>query len=81
VERGRRVYDIPSIPRPVYDVTGAGDTVIAVMALAVAAGATLAEAANLANVAGGCVVLKFGTAVITPDELRAAVRESNEGQR
>ena len=65
----------------VADVTGAGDTVIAVMALALAASATLVEAANLANLAGGCVVLKFGTAVITPDELLTAVRESNAGQR
>jgi rfaE bifunctional protein kinase chain/domain len=79
VERGRRIYDIPSIPRPVYDVTGAGDTVIAVMALALAAGGTLSEASNLANVAGGCVVLKFGTAVISPDELLAALREGNAG--
>ena len=73
---GARVLEIPSVPRPVYDVTGAGDTVIAVMALALAAGASLREAAELANLAGGCVVLKFGTAVITPAELRAALRES-----
>lgn len=73
VEPGGRMHEIPSVPRPVYDVTGAGDTVIAVMALALAAGASLMEAASLANVAGGCVVLKFGTAVITPDELREAL--------
>lgn len=79
VERGEGLRDIPSIPRPVYDVTGAGDTVIAVIALALAAGASLEDAANLANVAGGCVVLKFGTAVITPDELLAALREGNAG--
>jgi bifunctional ADP-heptose synthase (sugar kinase/adenylyltransferase) len=75
VQAGGRVYDIPSVPRPVYDVTGAGDTVIAIMALSLAAGASLTEAANLANLAGGCVVLKFGTAAITPHELLAAVRE------
>lgn len=67
------VREIPSFPRPVYDVTGAGDTVIAVMALALAAGASLPDAASLANVAGGCVVLKFGTAVIAIDELIAAL--------
>jgi rfaE bifunctional protein kinase chain/domain len=73
VEPDGAVREIPSHPRPVYDVTGAGDTVIAVMALALAAGAPLPDAASLANVAGGCVVLKFGTAVITLDELVAAL--------
>jgi rfaE bifunctional protein kinase chain/domain len=73
VEPGGAVREIPSLPRPVYDVTGAGDTVIAVMALALAADASLPEAANLANIAGGCVVLKFGTAVIALDELMAAL--------
>ena len=81
VETGGRVRDIPSVPRPVYDVTGAGDTVIAVMALSLAAGASLVEAAHLANIAGGCVVLKFGTAVIAPDELLDALREDHTGQR
>ena len=73
VEPDGAVREIPSRPRPVYDVTGAGDTVIAVMALALAAGASLPDAASLANVAGGCVVLKFGTAVIAVDELTAAL--------
>lgn len=77
VECGGRELNIPSLPRPVYDVTGAGDTVIAVMALALGAGASLADAATLANVAGGCVVLKFGTAVLTPGELLKALRESS----
>jgi len=77
VEAGGRLHDIPSVPRPVYDVTGAGDTVIAVMALALAAGGSMREAATLANLAGGSVVLKFGTAVITPDELLAALGERN----
>lgn len=76
VECGGPEVNIPSLPRPVYDVTGAGDTVIAVMALALGAGAPLAHAATLANLAGGCVVLKFGTAVLTPDELLKALRES-----
>lgn len=58
----------------VADVTGAGDTVIATCALARAAGATFAEAARLANFAGGLVVMKRGTATISADELRAAVR-------
>ena len=57
----------------VADVTGAGDTVLATFALALSAGATPIEAALLANFAGGVVVMKMGTAVVTPDELRAAV--------
>jgi D-glycero-beta-D-manno-heptose-7-phosphate kinase len=57
----------------VADVTGAGDTVLATFALALSAGATPLEAALLANFAGGVVVTKMGTAVVTQDELRAAV--------
>ncbi len=74
VESDGGVREIPSHPRPVYDVTGAGDTVIAVMALALAAGASLTDAASLANTAGGCVVLKFGTAVIELQELLSALQ-------
>ncbi|RMH23370.1 MAG: hypothetical protein D6696_00805 [Acidobacteria bacterium] len=59
----------------VADVTGAGDTVIGTFALALAAGATPLEAACLANYAGGVVVMKMGTATLTRDELRAAVRQ------
>ena len=57
----------------VADVTGAGDTVLAAFALALAAGAAPLEAALLANFAGGVVVMKMGTAVVTPEELRAAI--------
>jgi rfaE bifunctional protein kinase chain/domain len=57
----------------VADVTGAGDTVLATFALALAAGGTPLEAALLANFAGSVVVMKMGTAVVTPEELRAAV--------
>ena len=57
----------------VADVTGAGDTVLATFALALAAGATPLEAALLANFAGSVVVMKMGTAVVTPAELSAAV--------
>ena len=59
----------------VADVTGAGDTVIATFTLALAAGATPAEAARLANCAGGIVVMKHATATVSAEELRAAVRE------
>jgi len=57
----------------VADVTGAGDTVIGTFALALAAGATPLESALLANYAGGVVVMKMGTATLTPDELRRAI--------
>lgn len=58
----------------VADVTGAGDTVIAVFTLALAAGATYPEAAQLANYAGGIVVMKRGTATVSREELLAAIR-------
>ncbi len=64
---------IPARARDVYDVTGAGDTTIAVLTAARAAGAPLAAAACLANLAAGIVVGKLGTAVTTRDELAAAV--------
>jgi rfaE bifunctional protein kinase chain/domain len=57
----------------IADVTGAGDTVIATMTLALAAGATFEEAARLANYAGGIVVMKRGTATVSADELRGAI--------
>ena len=57
----------------IADVTGAGDTVIATMTLALAAGGTFEEAAHLANFAGGIVVMKRGTATVTADELRMAI--------
>ena len=58
----------------VADVTGAGDTVLATFALALASDAAPLEAALLANFAGGVVVMKMGTAVVTPEELREAVQ-------
>jgi D-beta-D-heptose 7-phosphate kinase/D-beta-D-heptose 1-phosphate adenosyltransferase len=60
--------------REVYDVTGAGDTVLATLALAVAAGASLRDATVLANAAAGVAVGKLGTATVTPAELLAALR-------
>lgn len=64
---------IPAAAREVADVTGAGDTVVATLALAIAAGATLVEAAVLANHAAGIVVGRFGPATVSPDELMAAI--------
>jgi rfaE bifunctional protein kinase chain/domain len=62
--------------RQVFDVTGAGDTVLSVLALASAAGATLSDAAFLANAAAGVVVSKLGTATVNPKELLHAVEEA-----
>ena len=64
---------LPATAREVADVTGAGDTVIATLGLALAAGATSAEAARLANYAAGVVVGKFGPATVGPDALLKAV--------
>lgn len=74
-EKGGAVHDIRSEARPVYDVTGAGDTVLAVLALAFSSGAKMMDAARLANVAAGRVVLKFGTAEIRPEELLMAISD------
>jgi rfaE bifunctional protein kinase chain/domain len=68
-ERGRRPVHIPTAAREVFDVTGAGDTVVATLSLALAAGARLSEAAALANHAAGVVVGKVGTATATAREL------------
>jgi D-beta-D-heptose 7-phosphate kinase/D-beta-D-heptose 1-phosphate adenosyltransferase len=63
---------LPAAAREVADVTGAGDTVIATLALALATGADLVEAATLANAAAGISVTKFGPSAVTADELRSA---------
>ena len=62
--------------RQVFDVTGAGDTVLSVLALASAAGASLPDAATLANIAAGVVVSKLGTATVSPQELQHALDEA-----
>lgn len=68
-----RSLRIPAVAREVYDVSGAGDTVTACVAVGLAAGATVEEAAILANYAAALEVAKPGVAIVTPDELRAAV--------
>ncbi len=62
-------HDLPAAAREVSDVTGAGDTVTATIALGLAAGASLLDAASLANHAAGIVVARFGPATVSPDEL------------
>ena len=69
LEEDGTLRHIATAAREVYDVTGAGDTVIAALALALACGATLHEAAVIANHAAGVVVGKVGTATLTMDEL------------
>lgn len=77
----------PTVHIPIYgsdqiaDVTGAGDTVMATLTLALAAGGTFEEAAHLANYAGGIVVMKRGTATVSRDELRAAVLSMRDAGR
>ncbi|MBE9531362.1 MAG: D-glycero-beta-D-manno-heptose-7-phosphate kinase [Proteobacteria bacterium] len=66
---------IPTVAKEVYDVSGAGDTVIAVIGLALGSGATYKEAAVLANFAAGIVVGKVGTASVSIDELKDAVKK------
>lgn len=65
---------IPARAREVFDVTGAGDTVMATLSMALLCGLPLVDAARLANAAAGVVVGKVGTAVVWPEELRAALR-------
>jgi rfaE bifunctional protein kinase chain/domain len=73
-ERDRSATHLPAANRTeVFDVTGAGDTVIAVLTLALVAGASLAEAAQLANLAAGLVVRRLGVATVSPADLQAAI--------
>lgn len=68
-QRGHKPFHIPTVAQEVFDVSGAGDTVIATFTLAIAAGASPVEAAILSNHAAGIVVGKVGTATTTPEEL------------
>jgi D-beta-D-heptose 7-phosphate kinase/D-beta-D-heptose 1-phosphate adenosyltransferase len=75
LERGRERVHIPARPRRVFDVTGAGDTAMAALALAVAAGADLATAARLANVAAGLAVEQVATTVVKAEDVERVERE------
>ncbi|HAH20067.1 MAG: hypothetical protein A2Y00_09140 [Omnitrophica WOR_2 bacterium GWF2_43_52] len=81
-ENGMRLFEkdgaithIPTVAQEVFDVSGAGDTVIAAFTLALACGATKLEAAHLSNFAAGIVVSKVGTAVVTKEELLEKITE------
>lgn len=79
-ERGKPVRHVPVAAKEVADVSGAGDTVVATLALALAAGADLAEAVDLSNTAAGIAVAKRGTAEVRAEELMAEYRQEEIGQ-
>lgn len=72
-EKNGRITHIPTVAQDVYDVTGAGDTVIGTLTLAMAAGARAEEAARISNAAAGIVVGVVGTATVTPNELKRKI--------
>ena len=80
-EKGKPVVHIDASAREVFDVTGAGDTVIATIAFAQSGGASLADSARLANQAAGIVVGKLGTAAVDPDELLASLSDGSGAPR
>ncbi len=75
-QREDEVAHIPTLAREVYDVSGAGDTVVATLSLALSVGASLKEAAYLSNMAAGIVVGKAGTALVSREELLRILSES-----
>ncbi|MES2885064.1 MAG: bifunctional D-glycero-beta-D-manno-heptose-7-phosphate kinase/D-glycero-beta-D-manno-heptose 1-phosphate adenylyltransferase HldE [Pseudomonadota bacterium] len=79
IEPGRAPLHLPTAAREVFDVTGAGDTVIATLGAALAAGSSLADACRLANAAAGITVGKLGAATVSPAELMAALGHITDG--
>lgn len=75
---GQPAEQIPTVAREVFDVSGAGDTVIAALTLASAAGVSLYDAARFANTAAGFVVGKLGTATATPEDIRRYAAEASK---
>lgn len=80
VERNKPFKHLPTTPRSVYDNTGAGDAVLAMLAGAIAAGADLESATRLANIAGGLEVEKFGCVPIAAEEILAEIRLADRGR-
>jgi len=81
VEGGQEPFFLKTHAREVYDVTGAGDTVIATFAAAYASGTNFRSSTGLANLAAGLVVRKIGVASVTPSELRIALHQRGQGGR
>jgi D-beta-D-heptose 7-phosphate kinase/D-beta-D-heptose 1-phosphate adenosyltransferase len=79
LKKGALPFRLPALAREVFDVSGAGDTAIALFTLALSAGATAEEAAEISNHASGVVVGKIGTATLTPAELAASFLERQAG--
>lgn len=79
VERNVSPVHLHATAREVFDVSGAGDTLLAVLSLGLAAGGQIAQAAGLANLAAGIVVAKPGTAVVTPGEIMVSLNSFDEG--
>jgi D-beta-D-heptose 7-phosphate kinase/D-beta-D-heptose 1-phosphate adenosyltransferase len=80
LRRGAPAYHIPTRAQTVFDVSGAGDTAVAVFTLALSAGATPPEAAEIANCASGIVVGKLGTATVSAAELAAGLAQGDPSQ-
>jgi len=78
--RGREAIHLPARAQEVFDVTGAGDTVVATLASGLAAGLSMEEATHLSNVAASIVVTKLGTAVVTPAEIEDATRTRRDAR-
>jgi D-beta-D-heptose 7-phosphate kinase/D-beta-D-heptose 1-phosphate adenosyltransferase len=81
LQKDKAPLHLPTQAREVYDVTGAGDTVISVLTAALAAGKSLADATALSNLAAGIVVSKLGTATVSVAEIRRAIRKQHEVRR
>lgn len=79
--KGQEPLHLPTRAQEVYDVTGAGDTVVATLGVALGAGLPLHEAVQLSNIAAGIVVAKLGTATVTPLELEQAVQTPSIGTK
>ena len=79
-QRGAKPFHIPTVAQEVYDVSGAGDTVISTFTLAIAAGASPLEAAMFSNQAAGIVVGKIGTATVQPEDLLASFKPPAQPQ-
>jgi D-beta-D-heptose 7-phosphate kinase/D-beta-D-heptose 1-phosphate adenosyltransferase len=80
-EKGGRITHIPTVAREVFDVTGAGDTVISALTLAMAAGAKISDAAKISNYAAGIVVGVVGTATVSPAQLKQRIMDQRGKRR
>lgn len=80
IARDTAPQTLPARARDVFDVTGAGDTVVALLGLGLACGLPLVDATHLANVAAGIVVGKLGTASVSPDELAHGLEAARSGE-